>query len=71
MIISIALTIPLPAVIISLAVKKYNYNHKQFPPIFCISNKEMTFYLEILIIDIVMCTGICLLVLVFWLLYKV
>ena len=68
---SIALTIPLPAVIISLTVKEYNYNQSRFPPTFCISSRNMTFYSEILIIDIIVCTGICLLVLVFWFLYKV
>ena len=68
---SIALTVPLPAVIISLAVKEYNYYQIRFPPTFCISSKSMTFYSEILIVDIIICIGVCLLVLVFWFLYKV
>ena len=67
----IALIVPLPAVIISLAVKEYNYNQVRFPPSFCISNVEMTFYSEILIIDILACTGICLFVLVLWFVHKV
>ena len=68
---SIALTIPLPAVIISLTVKEHRYNIYRFPPSICDAGTESIFYSVILIKDVVLCTGICLLILVFWFLCKV
>ena len=68
---TIALFVPLPAVIVSLSVEKHHYKLHHFPPIVCISSGAMWFYSVILIIDVLVATGVYLLMVVFWIIKRV
>ena len=66
-----ALAVPLPAVIISLSVEEYHYKQYRFPPFLCVSKDRMWFYSNIAIIDVLVATGICLMIVVFWIIHTV
>ena len=64
-------TVPLPAVIVSLAVDEHNYKLDRFPPSACSTDGDMWFYSSTLIIDVLLCTGVNLLIIITWALHKV
>ena len=68
---TIALFVPLPAVIVSLSVEEYHYKVLHFPPTICISSRTMLFYSIIVIIDVLVAIGVYLLIIVFWIINKV
>lgn len=61
----------MPAVILCLSVKEYEYRIRRFPPTICFSNTtEVWFYSGVLLMDIVVCVGVCLLIVIFFVLHK-
>ena len=68
---TIALFVPLPAVIVSLSVEKHHYKLHYFPPTICISSGAMWFYSINVIIDVLVATGVYLLIVVFWTIKRV
>ena len=59
--------IPVPAVIVALAVKDYQYTIVQFPPSVCITKSgDLWFYSANLVIIIILAVTSCLLVITFW-----
>ena len=65
------LVIPLPAVIISLSVKDYEYKIRRFPSGLCLTNGPMWFYSIDVIIDVLVGIGVYLLFIVFWIIHRV
>ena len=68
---TIALFVPLPAVIVSLSVEEHHYKLHRFPPSICTSSRAMSFYSIIVIIDVLVAIGVYLLIVVFWIIKKV
>ena len=68
---TIALVVPLPAVIVSLSVEEHHYRLYCFPPTICISSGAMCFYSTIVIIDVLVGIGVYLLIIVFWIIKRV
>ena len=68
---TIALFVPLPAVIVSLSVEEHHYKVLHFPPSICISSRAMSFYSIIVIIDVLVAIGVYLLIIVFWIIKRV
>ena len=68
---TIALFVPLPAVIVSLSVEEHHYRLYCFPPTICISSGAMCFYSTNVIIDVLVGIGVYLLIIVFWIIKRV
>ena len=68
---TIALSVPLPAVIVSLSVEEHHYKVLHFPPTICTSSRAMSFYSIIVIIDVLVAIGVYLLIIVFWIIKRV
>ena len=66
-----ALAVPLPAVTVSLSVEEYHYKQYRFPPFLCVSTETMWFYSNKAITDVLVATGTCLMIVVFWIIYTV
>ena len=62
--------LPLPAVFISFSVDKFKYNLNRFPSYLCISSSTW-FYSATLPIDILLATGVCMLIIILWYIRKV
>ena len=71
LLLSVGLLFPLPAVMISLSIEEHNYQVIRMPPTFCLPSVDMWFYSAILVIDVLLCLGVCFLVIVFWVIRKV
>ena len=66
-----AVAVPLPAVIVSLSVEEYHYKQNLFPPYICGSTEKMWFYSVVAVVDVLVATGTCLMIVVFWIIHKV
>lgn len=65
------MVLPLPPIMACLFVDQYNYHIHRFPPTLCISYGEMWFYSVTLVLDVLIATGVCLLITIVWVLHQV
>ena len=65
------LTIPLPAVIISLSVEDYKYKIRRFPSNICLSEGSLFFYSIVVIHDVLVGIVTYFLFVIFWIIHKV
>ena len=68
---STGLFIPLPGVIVALSSHNHRYRLIRFPPDVCTTDDELWFYSTTLIFTVLIGTGVCLLIVIFWVVNKV
>ena len=67
-----AILLPLPAPVLALMDDNYQYTISTFPVYICMSqDPDFVFYSMVLVIDILLGLGVCLFILMLWIVHKV
>ena len=67
-----ALLAPLPGILVTLIHKDYKYIVSGFPQSFCVpSDGDLAFYSSHLLVNILLATAVCLLIVIIWVVHKV